>query len=504
MSNYVWARNTTLELEKEWKTHKYHLFMHDATQAEFLESQIPFYFAVESFPSILLRLANLCESSEQRLLIIKNLWDEHGQGDPSLFHTHTFLNYLCSLSTDTDLNTPEKMLAYAYEHRNPMIQDWINFVLHKNTFTASEMASYLAGIEYTYAVISNDIANLLDSYHLLDKQQHYHNHSQWDWQHGEDLLVTADLCGKYSVTHFEMAQKDFLELFSDMRILTSKELSVMQKNSISFFFSREDSKVELNAFEELNVSYPSIFTVCSGGEHIISYLQQDKECNITAFDCNPNQLNVLSTKLYYILNKKFTELNEYLNIQGKFEQLFAHFRNFLRLDKNPQFSEEHILYACQQVFNEKTLTAVFGEDAVKYSKGQSFIEHFYNAISNGLFDINSMSDNIVYNEKLFDYTLPLNKNSQITYQWGNVKDYIFDRAYDIIDLSNVGDWMTTEEFISIIQNAKNALTDNGTLIVRKLLGNYNLADILKNHGFIVSSCFDDTLFYSEVYTCKKN
>lgn len=69
----VWAIEQTLN--NNWCNHQYQLFLKNATKEEYLRSQIPFFFAVQAFPRFLAKLASQIESSENRLLVVENLWE---------------------------------------------------------------------------------------------------------------------------------------------------------------------------------------------------------------------------------------------------------------------------------------------------------------------------------------------------------------------------------------------------------------------------------------------
>lgn len=58
-----------------WNNHKFHSFLSNATQQEFLQSQIPFFYAVQAFPRALALLASKIENSHDRLLVIENLYE---------------------------------------------------------------------------------------------------------------------------------------------------------------------------------------------------------------------------------------------------------------------------------------------------------------------------------------------------------------------------------------------------------------------------------------------
>lgn len=125
----------------------FYKFCQNATREEFLQSQIGFYYAVQAFPQMLCKLASKIETSEIRLKVAENIWEEHGNGKASNFHTQSFMTYLKSLGIK------DKKI----EH-NFFIDQWIEESLNLN-LTNSEYAAYLAGIEskgLEVNVIEND------------------------------------------------------------------------------------------------------------------------------------------------------------------------------------------------------------------------------------------------------------------------------------------------------------------------------------------------------------
>ena len=135
--------------------------------------------------------------------------------------------------------------------------------------TPSEYATYLAGIEYLYAKLSILICNTLEKFNLNDKQTHYKTHSELDFIHAAELLEVAYQLD--NTNHFEIFMKsteDFMDLFNQMTFLTTKESYKIHEEKISFYYSREDSNIELKYLS--NYSDPSVLCVCSGGEHIIN------------------------------------------------------------------------------------------------------------------------------------------------------------------------------------------------------------------------------------------
>jgi hypothetical protein len=67
-----------------------------------------------------------------------------------------------------------------------------------------------------------------------------------------------------------------------------------------------------------------------------------------------------------------------------------------------------------------------------------------------------------------------------------------------VSISNIGDWMSLEDYKKVILDVKSRLADDGVIICRKLLGDYNLKTLLIDCGFKVKADNDVTWFYSEV------
>jgi len=65
---------------------------------DFVETQIQFYFAVVFFNRPMAVLAAKIPTSELRLEVIRNVWEEHGEGNASLMHEQTFLTFLDQLA----------------------------------------------------------------------------------------------------------------------------------------------------------------------------------------------------------------------------------------------------------------------------------------------------------------------------------------------------------------------------------------------------------------------
>ncbi len=74
---------------------------------DFIETQIQFYFAVDFFSRPMAAVAAKIPSAQQRLEIVRNVWEEHGEGDATLVHGRTFVELLARLGSiaESDLNS---------------------------------------------------------------------------------------------------------------------------------------------------------------------------------------------------------------------------------------------------------------------------------------------------------------------------------------------------------------------------------------------------------------
>ena len=61
---------------------------------DFIETQEQFYWAVIFFSRPMAALAAKIPSAELRIEVVRNVWEEHGEGNTNLAHGHTFLELL--------------------------------------------------------------------------------------------------------------------------------------------------------------------------------------------------------------------------------------------------------------------------------------------------------------------------------------------------------------------------------------------------------------------------
>lgn len=493
-------------------------FLSKASQQEFLNSQEGFFYAVKAFPRMLAKLASLIEDSENRFFVIENLWEEHGQGEAKLFHTNSYYQYLQSLGLNTDIK--------AIKH-NPWVDDWIKLVMGKD-YTATQYATYLAGIEYIYARISKIISEHIHCYTLLGEQIHYEKHSVLDYAHAAELLQVAVQCQNgetddeiFSI--FKDSINDFLSMFEKMVILTAKDAQDFAKEKIAFYYGREDTAIESNVVDKLtaekDIEKIKVLMVCSGGENSIELLKMNKAVDIVALDINPNQIALAKSKINDILNGQDVSDDKIIYNEGKFEKLFQVLKNSFndnelwQIGRGQEIGLEKLRYVCDNLFANKILEIIFTEEATKYSK-ESFSEHFYNVFAEQIkYYYAEKPDHsnigcVLGKTKPINYQGKINTNSSIEYFNGTFDEHFKDNnsRYDIIDVSNISDWMSKQQTIQTIKLIHLHLNYGGYLIGRKLLGEYNWNElILEDCGLDmdIEEVNDKTSFYTQTVIAKK-
>lgn len=303
---------------------------------------------------------------------------------------------------------------------------------------------------------------------------------------------------------------------------------------------REDPSIEHCVIDKLDTNL-KILCVTSGGCTVLSLLT-DKISHIDAIDINVSQnylcelkasvckylknisdiLNFyqgVNDKNYYdkIINELDLTIDckEYwldnmdsvyfgINRSGKFEELFRYL-----VATNMDY---------KKAFDREYLIKIFGEDAVKNSKDKEFYDHFSGVVEIYK-NMYSPEDNYFYYQILYD-SYPINKlpyylnnldnlnnAHKIKYIVGNYVAFIRsveDNSYDIVQTSNLTDWMNNSELVSFIKELHRIVKPNGYVIMRRLNGDYSIKNII--NGYFISDNnipVDKSHFYSEVVVgCK--
>ncbi|PCJ52235.1 MAG: hypothetical protein COA79_24210 [Planctomycetota bacterium] len=151
---------------------------------DFIETQIQFYFAVIFFSRPMAALAAKIPTAELRLEVIRNVWEEHGEGNIDSMHGNTFLILLDRLGSISTQDIDSRALWPCVRHFNTTL------------IGACVLDEYLIGvgmmgmIEHMFSQISGWIGKGIIENDWIQKDQliHYAAHEDLDVKHSEDFF----------------------------------------------------------------------------------------------------------------------------------------------------------------------------------------------------------------------------------------------------------------------------------------------------------------------------
>jgi S-adenosylmethionine:diacylglycerol 3-amino-3-carboxypropyl transferase len=312
---------------------------------------------------------------------------------------------------------------------------------------------------------------------------------------------------------------------------------------ILFSQVREDPTIEQKYVSKLNSTTPNALRdqpskcliVCSGGCTLLSIIQDDVDIDVIDMNIEQIYLTELKLALAKQFNKKpllhYLENNvpdvvvgklelsddcrEYwndnkdsiklgINNCGKFEVLF---RELVKSD-----------FSFEKIFDRDHLTSIFGESAVINSLNNEFYDHFkqvmdyykshynnsenyfYNQILHGRYDVMDLPPyfNNLDNIKTSKSKITMINQNMITYL-----KKCSDNEYDLIQTSNLSDWMDGGELLVFIKHVHRCLMENGVAIMRRLNSDIKLESVLGKYFKIIDRPVDRSHFYKEVLVLAK-
>ncbi len=153
-------------------------------KSDFIESQIQFYFAVTFFSRPMAALAAKIPDQKLRIEIVRNVWEEHGQGDTSKIHGTTFIELLKRLDNISPSDIDTRVL-------------WPGVRIFNTTLVgACVLDEYLIGvgamgmIERMFCDISAWIGQgIVQNGWISEKDMiHYNLHQKLDIKHSADFF----------------------------------------------------------------------------------------------------------------------------------------------------------------------------------------------------------------------------------------------------------------------------------------------------------------------------
>ena len=158
------------------------------TREDFLETQYQFHHAVTFFSRPMAALAAKIPDAWMRVEIVRNVWEEHGEGDKSRMHGATFVTFLSRLA-GVDEDDVRRELA-----SRPLWPEVRAF----NTLLigACALEDHLVGaatlgiVERMFVEISSVIGRTVVArgFVPLEKMAHYNVHEKLDVRHAADFF----------------------------------------------------------------------------------------------------------------------------------------------------------------------------------------------------------------------------------------------------------------------------------------------------------------------------
>jgi pyrroloquinoline quinone (PQQ) biosynthesis protein C len=185
---------------------------------DFVETQIQFLQAVVYFSRPMAVLAARLPHAEQRLSLLQNVHDEHGGGDLSGSHEHTFLTLLARLG----VSLPEIDRRAQWPEVRAFNSTLLGVCAHDDLPTALAM---LGVIEELFSGISARIGRSIVERGWLRAEEltHYPTHEVLDLSHAEGFyrwiepLTSTDPRAAYQVEQgLELGAYIFLRLYEDL------------------------------------------------------------------------------------------------------------------------------------------------------------------------------------------------------------------------------------------------------------------------------------------------
>jgi len=153
------------------------------SKKKFKETQICFLGAVLFFSRPMLVLASRLESYIDRNIVLKNIFDEHGNGQLERAHGNTFRTYLLSLGVKDDKIRNQKPFGPAMAFNETL--------MHTATHRPKTLGIGMIGmIEYRYAEISEYLIRQVLEKRWINKNNlaHYLLHEELDTEHAEGFF----------------------------------------------------------------------------------------------------------------------------------------------------------------------------------------------------------------------------------------------------------------------------------------------------------------------------
>ncbi len=319
----------------------------------------------------------------------------------------------------------------------------------------------------------------------------------------------------------------------------------MKNNSVQFAVTREDPLVAIELVKQFSVK--RLLMIASGGCCAFSLKSVFPELDIHLLDANVQQIQLVKSKIAVLKeqsnhSERFNINNDDpkgLNVCGNFESLFRGFRLFLyefvtehkevqdffngdiaqdnylaKLRLNPYWT-----VAFDMFFSDVLLNTMFGPEVTQHAEKNSYPIYFRKAFETGITREDYMNNYFLHHvflgyylerhEALPQYLQSPPSNTNFKFINNTLEQVDSFAGYDLIDLSNIFDWMADEAIDTICKKISQQ-SKIGTIVIFRQLNNQREWFKKFTHGFEYDKplsnklhTFSRDLFYNKLCICIK-
>ncbi len=153
------------------------------SKEQFIATQQQFYYAVAYFSRPMARLISRMDDPMQRLDILHNIVEEHGEFNPTHFHANTFKKLLTSLGCGIPAEPGPVVTAF-----NTALMGICT------DFPTAVGIACLGSIEYAFSDISAYIGKCVVERRFIEKKNliHYNLHAALDKEHSQEFFLLLE------------------------------------------------------------------------------------------------------------------------------------------------------------------------------------------------------------------------------------------------------------------------------------------------------------------------
>ncbi len=187
------------ETTLDWRQNAYFQGLATISHDDFVETQVQFFWAVTFFSRPMALLVGKIPRTGQRVEVLRNVWEEHGEGNPRLSHSATFREFLGRVAGLDDDAIESRVLWPEVRAFNTtlvgacLLDEWV------------VGAATLGMIERMFQGMSASIGRAVVERGWLSPTElvHYDTHERLDQRHATDFFsAVASGIGKSSDDYY--------------------------------------------------------------------------------------------------------------------------------------------------------------------------------------------------------------------------------------------------------------------------------------------------------------